>query len=500
MTKLLSYILETHTKSIPNQPAIISDNETITYSEFSALVSKTILSIKETGLTPEHTVALRFHNPTVQFIFYFALLNMGICQVSINPNDVINIQNQALSLVDIALVFQETTVKDILTKQTVFVDSKCNILFNGFNFIPNIYVKTTNSSETAIVFQGSGTTAQPKIIGVSRAALREQIIRDSQVSDVKTGDNYYTYTDLYYMTPKRRIISALYKGLCVFLPKVKPQNIASFCINNNINHLALTTNQAIIMLSKSNSDDIKQLQLKSLIVSSSMILELVRKKILENITKNLYIGYGTNELGEITVATYKDIQAHEGTVGKPLNGISLRIVNDNGKDCMVGEVGNILVKSGNMITEYINNPEATKKTFTQDGYYPGDLGKMTEDGNLILEGRKDDMMIFSGVNIYPRELEEVLESHPNVIESAVFPLNINNNDGIPIAVVVINNRMNESELLQWCHQRLGWRRPQRILFSKILPRNDAGKILKRVLAQQVVKVLNAQNNSSTNNQ
>ncbi|MCK4874518.1 MAG: long-chain fatty acid--CoA ligase, partial [Sulfurimonas sp.] len=349
----------------------------------------------------------------------------------------------------------------------------------------------------ALVFYGSGTTSNPKIISIDSTVLAEKIIIDTKMIDYKDGENYYIYTDLYYISAKRKAIAALYSGMSVYLPRKKPKNIISFCIQNNIDHLFLTTNQAMIMLSTQNKfkNISKPLlpKLRSLTVVSSVVLEPLRKEIMNVITKNLYVAYGANEIGQIAIATPKDIKTVSGTVGKPLPGIILRVVDDNGEDCQVGEIGNILVKSSNMISRYQNNPEATKKAFTKDGYYPGDLGKLAEDGNLILEGRKDDMMIFSGVNIYPRELESVLESHPKVIESAVFPLTINNRTGIPFAVVAVSEKTDEKELLKWCHEKSGWRRAQRIFFYKKLPRNNAGKILKRVLAQEIVKVLNSTN-------
>ncbi|MCF6340956.1 MAG: acyl--CoA ligase [Sulfurimonas sp.] len=344
------------------------------------------------------------------------------------------------------------------------------------------------------MFYGSGTTSNPKIIAINSSVLAEQIIIESLLANYKKAEKYYTYTDLHYITTKRKTIAALYNGLSIYLPRKKPKNIIFFCINNNIDHLFLTTNQAMIMLSTQNifknTSKVLLPKLKSFIVSSSMVLEPLRKEIMSVITKNLYVAYGANEFGQITVATPKDIKTYPGTVGKVLKDVSIRVVDDNYNDCKIGEVGNILIKSPNMISGYKNNLEATKKTFIKEGYYSGDLGKLTEDGNLILEGRKDDMMIFSGVNIYPRELESVLESHPKVVESAVFPLTVKNKTGISFAVVVVSEKINEKELLKWCHNHSRWRRAQRIFFVDKLPRNSAGKILKRVLAEQIAKMLN----------
>jgi acyl-coenzyme A synthetase/AMP-(fatty) acid ligase len=501
MNNLIANILDKNTKIRPNQPALIMDNEIITYLQFSELVSKTVSSISKAGITPKHSVALRFNSPVGHFIYIFSLLKMGICQVSINPNDVVNVQNKVLSLVDDLIIIQDIPIKNSLIEETLYVDNNYNLVSNQFK-IKEQKNNFDYKDIPALVFYGSGTTSNPKIIAINSSILAEQIIRDSMMADYREGENYYTYTELYYITSKRKTIAALYSGMSVYLPRRKPKNIISFCIDNNIDHLFLTANQAMIMLSTANSfkHTPKPLlpRLKSFVVFSAMVLEPLRKEIINTITKNFHVAYGTNEVAQTNVTTLEDIKTHAGTVGKALPGITLRVVDDNGEDCKIGEVGNVLIKFPNMISGYKNNPEATKRNFTKDGYYPGDLGRLTEDGNLILEGRKDDMMIFSGVNIYPRELESVLESHPKVIESAVFPLTINNNTGIPFAVVVVSEKIDEKELLKWCHEKSGWRRAQRIFFSKKLPRNNAGKILKRVLAQEIVKVLNSTHKTLSN--
>jgi long-chain acyl-CoA synthetase len=416
MNNLITHILDKNSKIISNQPALIMDDEIITYSEFSELVSKTISSINKIGITPEYSVALRFNSPIGHFIYIFSLLKMGITQVSINPNDVLNIQNKVLSLIDNKVVIQDMPISNSLIEETLFVDDSYSLVSNQFKIKEQKKHNFSYKDIPALVFYGSGTTSNSKIIAINSSVLAEHIIRDSMLADFKNAEHFYTYTDLHYITSKRKIIAALHNGLSIYLPRKKPKNIISFCIDNNIDHLFLTTNQAMIMLSTQNSfkNSSKPLlpRLKSFMVASSMVLEPLRNEIMNTITKIFYVAYDTNEVGQITVAAPEDIKLHVGTVGKALSDVILRVVDDSGEDCKVGKIGNILVKSSNMMSEYPNNSEATKKAFTKDGYYPGDLGRLTEDGNLILEGRKDDMMIFSGVNIYPRELESVLESHP----------------------------------------------------------------------------------------
>jgi len=113
--------------------------------------------------------------------------------------------------------------------------------------------------------------------------------------------------------------------------------------------------------------------------------------------------------------------------------------------------------------------------------YPGDLGVLTDDEQLIFKGRADDMMLFDGINIYPAEIEAVLAAHEAVGEAAAFPLKSEVHQDIPVAAVTLRAPVTEGELLAFCRARLGARTPQRIVAVEEFPRSPAGKILKREL-------------------
>jgi len=215
----------------------------------------------------------------------------------------------------------------------------------------------------------------------------------------------------------------------------------------------------------------------------------LRKDICEGITKKLYILYGANEIGQITTASYGDIKKHPFTVGKVEFDIELKIMNPKGRACAPGKSGFIAVKTSPMITEYYSNPEATQKHFHDGYFYPGDIGRLTADGQLIFEGRADDMMVYSGANVYPIEIESVLEEHPDVEEAAVFPLLDADKNHYPCAVVKLLKKVKEKELMEWCVKFLGWKHPVRIFTVDRMPRNHMGKILKRELTKQVYKIL-----------
>lgn len=501
METLILGMLEKNAHEIPEYPAIISDHTLLTHSELLKHVSDIVTLLKAQGI-PHHTnVAIRFEDPVKHLLFYYALMIMGICQTSINPNEIIKIQQKTISLAEVGLVIQDIAPDNILIQQTIYVPKistlSTSIIDWGKVPIPKERNETDISAEIII---GSGTTGEPKVFYLGSSALARRITREASAMNYQRGERYFTYTSIHYTSAEHESAGAHFKQLTVIMPRKKPNSIIQFCIMHKIDHISLTGSQAMILLSQlPQSEKPHSLylpHLKSLSLHSSSISESIRHKILHTVSNKLFIKYGTNEVGECTMATTKDILKWPGTVGHTFKDIDLSIVDDDGNICASGVSGNILIHTSDPLLYYINNPEATQKAFKPEGYYPGDIGKLTEDGNLIFEGRKDDMMIYSGVNIYPRELESVLESHPYVIESAVFPLITSSQESVPLAVVRVNKKVSETELLQLCQNELGWRRPQRIFFADKMPRNKVGKILKRELLEAVKTKLNHKKLSS----
>ncbi len=495
MRTLLSHILEKNRKELGDLPAIISDGNTISHIELYDRIEKTVQYLGTHNLPHDIIVALRFRDPVKHLICHISLLKMGICQISIDPKELYHIQKKIISTGNIDLVIQDIQPNNVLLPQTLYMS---NNLYSETSIYPwNRNTKSPKSlqplDDMLQLIIGSGTTGEPKIFFLHSSSLAHRIQREAEPMHYRSGERHYVYAELYYSFPKLDAIGALLWGLTLVLPTKKPDLIIEFCIEHQVDHLTLTGSQAIRMLSEveilGKTSSLILPNLKSLSVTSMLITDSVRQKILDTITDRLYIKYGTNEIGECTLASPDDIRKHPGTVGQTYRGIKLQIVDDDGNPCPMGKVGNILIRSVNPVMSYLNNPKASKTAFTKEGYYPGDLGRLTEDGNLIFEGRKDDMMIYQGVNIYPREIESVLEVHPYVIESAAFPLYSKEQEHIPFAVVSVCRKISEKELLHWCASELGWKGPQRIFFVKTLPRNDAGKVLKRVLAKEMAKML-----------
>lgn len=200
--------------------------------------------------------------------------------------------------------------------------------------------------------------------------------------------------------------------------------------------------------------------------------------------------YGATETGLVTLAGPGDHVERPGTIGKRLRGNEIRLLDDAGQPVPDGEVGELFARNSTLISGYHNNAEATRSS-QRDGFFSvGDLGRLDRDGYYFLESRKHDMVISGGVNIYPREIEDVIHAHPAVLEAAVV--------GVPDpewgeslrAFVVLREGERvaadalAAELIELCRTKLAdFKRPRRVVFLAELPRNPTGKVLKRELRE-----------------
>jgi fatty-acyl-CoA synthase len=204
----------------------------------------------------------------------------------------------------------------------------------------------------------------------------------------------------------------------------------------------------------------------------------------EQFGKVLWNFYGATETGMVTLAGPDDHVARPGTIGRALRGNKLRLLADDGSEVPVGSVGELYARNSMLIAGYHKNQDATSSA-QKDGFFSvGDLARADADGFYYLESRKHDMVISGGVNIYPREIEDHLHTHPAILEVAVV--------GVPDAewgeslkafvVLREGQSITETEVAEFCRQALAdYKRPRKVVFLDELPRNPTGKVLKREL-------------------
>jgi long-chain acyl-CoA synthetase len=204
-------------------------------------------------------------------------------------------------------------------------------------------------------------------------------------------------------------------------------------------------------------------------------------------------GFGMTETSAVSTINPLDGKGRLGTIGIPIPSTDLRIVDESGNILPPGETGEIQIKGPQVMKGYYQNPEATASTLKDGWLSTGDIGVMEPDGFFRIVDRKKDMILVSGFNVYPNEIEGVLAMHPKVLESAAVSVpDSKSGEAVKVYVVKKDPSLNEEELIAFCRENLtGYKVPKVVEFIDQLPKTNVGKILRRVLKDDATAKIQA---------
>jgi long-chain acyl-CoA synthetase len=273
------------------------------------------------------------------------------------------------------------------------------------------------------------------------------------------------------LIPNPRDIPALVK-------EIAPYKINTFpAVNTLYNGLA-------------NHPDFRKLDFSGLMVSNGggmAVQEAVAKQWLDLTHCPVCEGYGLSETSPSATCNPLDAKTFSGNIGLPLPSTEIAILDDHDKPVPLGTAGEIAIRGPQVMAGYWQRPDETAKVMTADQYFKsGDIGMMDERGYVKIVDRKKDMILVSGFNVYPNEIEGVIASHPDVLECAVIGVSdANSGEAVKAFVVKKNDRLNEKDLMEHCAKNLtGYKRPKTFEFRGDLPKTNVGKILRRELRDQ----------------
>jgi len=247
-----------------------------------------------------------------------------------------------------------------------------------------------------------------------------------------------------------------------------------------------------------NHPEFAKLDFSGLVISNGggmAVQEAVAKKWLAITGCPIVEGYGLSETSAGVTCNPTDSTAFTGTIGLPFPNVDIRIIDDAGNDVPIGTRGEIAIKGPQVMSGYWDRPDETAKALTADGFFKsGDIGVMDERGYIKIVDRKKDMILVSGFNVYPNEVEEVVAHHPDVLECAVVGMpDKNSGEAVVLFVVKRNPALTKEALAAYCAKELtGYKRPHHIEFRSELPKTNVGKILRRELRDEAAKMAKSQ--------
>ena len=272
-----------------------------------------------------------------------------------------------------------------------------------------------------------------------------------------------------------------------------PRDIAGFVKTLKSSRITLMSGVNTLYNALANAPGIEEVDFSQLVfaVSGGMATQAaVAKKWKEVTGQPIIEGYGLSETSPVVCANRLDIEEFTGTIGYPLPSTDVSIRGQDGTPVPFGERGELCVKGPQVMAGYWQRPDETAKAMTQDGFFrTGDVAVIQPDGAIKIVDRMKDMILVSGFNVYPNEVEEVISQHPAVMEVAVIGLPDESAGEVVVAYVVRKDpSLTADDLRQFCRENLtAYKVPRRVEFRETLPKTNVGKVLRRMLKDEVAQ-------------
>ncbi|GEL27050.1 acyl-CoA synthetase [Pseudonocardia sulfidoxydans NBRC 16205] len=344
-----------------------------------------------------------------------------------------------------------------------------------------------DESDTALILYTSGTTGRPKGVCLSQRALTSNGLTLCLVQRQRPTDVFMTTTPLYHAAAGTRVVSMLTDGQThVVLPSFDVPGFLDAVREHRVTSTVLVPTQLQRILDAPELDVADLSSLRLIVYGAAPSAAGLAARAMTRLGVGMYQGYGlteaTTNLTALLPEDHTDgVPGRLDSCGRPVPGVMLELRNDAGEPVPVGQPGEIWVRADKIMSGYWNAPELTAEVMRDGWLCTGDLARLDEAGYLYIVGRSKEMLISGGVNVYPREIERVLELHPAVVEAAVVGVPDDRWGEVPVAFVQTAGPgvVTVEELLSLCEAHLSRiKRPTAVHVMRELPRTAVGKVRK----------------------
>lgn len=509
----LALNLERNAALVPQRPAVQFLDKTFTYAQINAAANQVANALKGLGIAPGDKVALSCPNLPYFPIIYYGILKAGAVVVPINvllkgPEIAYHLQDSdakaffcfegspelpmgkeghaAISQLPQSIHFFIMTADPTQPSSLEGVQTFGQLIKDQSVQCDSVQ---SHPDDTAVILYTSGTTGKPKGAELSQSNISMNAMVANTLLRQTMDDVHLLSLPLFHSFGQIvQMNSAFMVGATlVLVPRFDPDLALSMMEKYQVTIFAGVPTMYIALLNLPGADerhDMKAIASKlRLGVSGGAAMPVeVMRQFEQRFGISILEGYGLSETSPIATFSFLEFERIPGCVGKAVWGTQVRIVDANGKLVSNGVEGEVVVRGHNVMKGYYKRPEETSKAIRQGWFHTGDIGRMDEKGNLFIVDRLKDMIIRGGFNIYPREIEEVLMTHPSVAQVAVIgiPHEVHGEEVKAVLLLKAGHSVKPDEMIDWCKERMAsYKYPRLVEVRQELPMTATGKILKR---------------------
>lgn len=502
-------MIEENAKKFKKKPAYFIDNRKITWDRFKKKVDTFSRTLHLLGVKKEDKIPILVTNSLEFIIAMQGIQKIGAVAVPVNTflkeDEIAFILNdiEADMLIassklknNIKNIRKKTSVKKIIWEGDIDKIDEINISFKEIlsNFDSHEVTDTPKLDDLAFIIYTSGTTGKPKGAMLTYKNIFSNILGVNELIRITNKDRFIAYLPMFHsFTMTVNLLLPMYSASpVVIIRSIMPfSNIIKQTLLKRVT-VFTGVPDVFSALSKAKLPFYFHWfnKVRFYVSGAAPLPGEVLKRFQSKFKKaKLLEGYGLSETSPV-VAVNRPEKQKEGSVGPAIPGVEVKIVNDELIEVPLGEIGEIIVKGDNVMRGYYKREDATNETIINGWLLTGDIGKMDEDGYIYILDRKKDLIISKGVNIYPREIEEITIKYRGIKECAVIGKKDENLGEIPVAFVEVEDgvEISELELKKFLKNHLAnYKVPKHIYFVEDLPKNATGKVLKRKLRENLEK-------------
>jgi long-chain acyl-CoA synthetase len=475
----------------PGGTAIRLGEDALSYAELDDRSARLASLLRERGVAQGDRVGLMLPNVPDFPVAYYGVLRAGGIVVPMNV---------LLKRREIAFYLEDSGARLLLAWHGFAEEARQGAVEAGAELVevepaafarklaelgPTADLAGTDAEDIAVLLYTSGTTGKPKGAELTHANLsRNAEISSRTTCEVGAGDVVLGALPLFHSFGQTVAMNAsLRVGACLTLvPKFDPAETLETMQRDRVTHFYGVPTMFGALLHHPDRGRYDTSSLRTCITGgASMPVEVLRgfedafgAKVME--------GYGLSETSPVACSNHPNRERKAGSIGTPIEGVEMRVVDESGEEVAQGEVGEIVIRGHNIMKGYWQRPEATAEAMRGGWFHSGDMARIDEDGYFYIVDRKKDLIIRGGYNVYPREVEEVLYEHPKIREAAVVGVP-HDEWGEEIGAAVVLHEGEElapEEVSAYVKERIAaYKYPRIVWFVDELPKGPTGKILKR---------------------